>query len=838
MIDKNTLLDTEEARLEAYDEIAQKGGSVADVQIIHEMSGIDEGVKRYRATLKDDDTRLADTAAGRKIFREVMKLLVPAIADAQNHAADGIANAGKGIRPVWWWYIQKVQPEKLALITIRALLSKHTKPGTIGRPATGIYLQVGLAVRQQVEFEQWQIRSRSDSKANGTPDVAARLLAKAKNFNQRQFNNWQRKLDSIIKEDWPREVRMHLGAKLVDLVICNTGGFFQLRYVQGGGKTQRQIFLSPECEAMIEDLNSRVECATPVQKPMITEPLPWTWNAKLNNYEGGYHMLKNTFITGGMHSHTASLVDPISETTLRAADSLGSVPYRVDTDVLDVAREVYERGLDIVDYLPKPDPQKLPEKLGDEAWEKMTKPERAEYKYTLSKIHDKNASEVSKRASAIRKFHICYNHSDLDVFHPVKMDTRSRFYYMTPDWNPQGDGLARGTTRFSNGVELGPRGLYWLAVRMCNTFGNDKISFDAMQVWASENHDAIVDSALNTFDGWRLWAEADSPLEFLQTCNEWASATACDNPEKFKSTLPIHQDGSNNGLQILSLLGRDPVGAQLTNCSAEEARFDIYGETAKLVQKMIVEDIRNGERLEEAQRWVGKITRAHAKKATMTTPYGVTPRGIQDQLINDGFLKSLDGNVVKNAGYLRDKLVAALEETVVASRPLMNYFQNVSAALCEHGIPMKWKTPADSLIQQSYWNVNKSDVKTVIGSVFLWDENPLGGLNLNKQRLAASPNVIHSLDAALMQKMIVSLKADGITDVCAIHDSFAVHPAHVDHMRDTIRNTAAEMFSGDWINDEFHPFVESYACGAELPEPPKQSTFDPQEVREAPYFFA
>ena len=119
MIDKSTLLDTPEARAEAYDKIAEYGGTMSDVQVVHEMSGIDEGIRKYRATLKDEDTRLADTAAGRKIFKEVMKELVPQIAEAQNIAADGIANAGKGVRPVWWWYIQKVSPEKLALITIQ-----------------------------------------------------------------------------------------------------------------------------------------------------------------------------------------------------------------------------------------------------------------------------------------------------------------------------------------------------------------------------------------------------------------------------------------------------------------------------------------------------------------------------------------------------------------------------------------------------------------------------------------------------------------------------------------------------------------------------------------------
>ena len=105
-----TLLDTPEARAAAYDHISEVGGTVADVQIIHEIEGIDDGIKRYRKTLNDPKTSLADTAGGRKIFKDVMAKLVPAIRDAQNAAADGIANAGKGVRPVWWWYIQNVTP--------------------------------------------------------------------------------------------------------------------------------------------------------------------------------------------------------------------------------------------------------------------------------------------------------------------------------------------------------------------------------------------------------------------------------------------------------------------------------------------------------------------------------------------------------------------------------------------------------------------------------------------------------------------------------------------------------------------------------------------------------
>lgn len=810
----------------------------SDTQILHEMAGVNAGVERFEKSMLDPAMRLSDTAAGRKIFNETISLLIPAIRDAQEIAIEGIANGGKGVRPVWWWYISFISPEKLAYMTMRAILGVRMASGGVGRKASGICMDIGLAVKQQIEFEKWLSDSKRTAKETGGRDLAAQLVRRSKNFNQRQWGNWTRKIDSIETLDWRRDTKMHIGSKLLELALANTGGFFTLTYVQIRNKTERQVFLSEPCRAMIEDIHSRVEVMSPVIKPMLAPPIQWAWDAEAKKYKGGYYMLDVEFIRGGLHKHTASLHDPIGQVTLDAANILGQVPWVVDVPAVDTAKEVFNNGLDLIEYLPKPDPVNLPNRKTEGEWEEMGKVERAEWKYNLSKIHGQNARDVSKRESAIRKLNIAEEHRNDVVYHPIKMDTRTRFYYVTPDWNPQGDGLARGTMRFANATALGDRGLFWLAVRLCNTFGNDKITFDEMQVWAKENHDLIVDSALKPLDGWRFWATADSPLEFFQTCVEWAHATSMTNPAKFMCSLPVHQDGSNNGLQLMSLLGRDPVGAKLTNCSADGTRYDIYMETAEVVKRLINEDIMAGKNTEQAQRWVGKVDRAVCKRACMTTSYGVTPRGIQDQLMSDGHCDKVDGDRLQNAGYMRDKLVEALSIVVVASRPIMDYFQGVAVALSEFDIPLRWRTPAGSVVQQSYWNVAKSDVKTVMGSYYMWDENPQGGLNQRKQQLSSSPNIIHSLDASLMQIMVRRLYEKGIEDIACIHDSFAVVPAHVDTMRQTIQETAVEMFSGDWIRDEFHPYVESYAKNADLPEPPTQGGFDVSEVLKAKYFFA
>ena len=60
--------------------------------------------------------------------------------------------------------------------------------------------------------------------------------------------------------------------------------------------------------------------------------------------------------------------------------------------------------------------------------------------------------------------------------------------------------------------------------------------------------------------------EADKPWETLAACMELRDALAHpDGPENYPSCLPVHQDGSCNGLQHYAALGRDVEGAKLVN---------------------------------------------------------------------------------------------------------------------------------------------------------------------------------------------------------------------------------------------------------------------------------
>jgi len=77
---------------------------------------------------------------------------------------------------------------------------------------------------------------------------------------------------------------------------------------------------------------------------------------------------------------------------------------------------------------------------------------------------------------------------------------------------------------------------------------------------------------------------SDEPWQTLAACMEVEAALRCpDGPSNYISHLPIHQDGSCNGLQHYAALGRDQVGAESVNLAPADRPGDVYATVAALV---------------------------------------------------------------------------------------------------------------------------------------------------------------------------------------------------------------------------------------------------------------
>lgn len=70
-----------------------------------------------------------------------------------------------------------------------------------------------------------------------------------------------------------------------------------------------------------------------------------------------------------------------------------------------------------------------------------------------------------------------------------------------------------------------------------------------------------------------FWRDAESPFQFLGAAMELVDALESPNPELFESFIPVHQDGSCNGLQHYAALGRDAFGGSQVNLTPGKCAF-------------------------------------------------------------------------------------------------------------------------------------------------------------------------------------------------------------------------------------------------------------------------
>lgn len=128
-------------------------------------------------------------------------------------------------------------------------------------------------------------------------------------------------------------------------------------------------------------------------------------------------------------------------------------------------------------------------------------------------------------------------------------------------------------------------------VHLANMWGQriDKLSFDKRVDWVDENLELVLDSARNPTGSQGWWRKAEKPWQVLATCVEIEAALRCDSgPSQYRCALPIHMDGTCNGLQHYAALGRDVNGAAAVNLLDCGAPNDVYVEVANKVRLMLL----------------------------------------------------------------------------------------------------------------------------------------------------------------------------------------------------------------------------------------------------------
>lgn len=105
---------------------------------------------------------------------------------------------------------------------------------------------------------------------------------------------------------------------------------------------------------------------------------------------------------------------------------------------------------------------------------------------------------------------------------------------------------------------------------------------------------------------------------------ELRNALESPDPHEYVSHLPVHQDGTCNGLQHYAALGGDVIGARQVNLDVTDRPSDVYTYVAHMVEAVLAKDAEAGNVL--ASQLQGKIARKLVKQTVMTTVYGTHPQ--------------------------------------------------------------------------------------------------------------------------------------------------------------------------------------------------------------------
>ncbi|XP_052730856.1 DNA-directed RNA polymerase 3B, chloroplastic isoform X3 [Vigna angularis] len=570
--------------------------------------------------------------------------------------------------------------------------------------------------------------------------------------------------------------------------------------------------------------------------PMLVPPKEW------KGYENGGYLFLTSYI---MRTHGSKKQQDVMKNVGRkqvrkvfeALDTLGNTKWRVNGRVLGVVEYLWAAGGNIAGLIDRKDVP-IPEKPRLEELKQIQ-----EWKWSVKKAEKINLERHSLRCDTELKLSVAQKMKEEEGFYyPHNIDFRGRAYPMHSHLNHLSCDLCRGLLEFAEGRPLGKSGLHWLKIHLANLYagGIEKLSYDERLAFVENHLHDIFDSADNPINGNRWWLGAEDPFQCLAACINLSEGLRSSSPNSVLSHLPIHQDGSCNGLQHYAALGRDSLEAAAVNLVASERPADVYSEIAVRVHDIMRRDSNKDPAVYPnallARVLIDQIDRKLVKQTVMTSVYGVTFVGAREQmkrrlqekgLINDEQL------LFTAACYAAKVTLTALGEIFGAARVIMRWLGDCAKVITSENHLVSWTTPLGLPVIQPYCKTERHLIKTSLQFLALRREG--NTVDAKKQKSAFPPNFIHSLDSSHMMMTALACRDAGLS-FAGVHDSFWTHACDVEKMNHILREKFVELYNMPILENLLEGFETSYP-GLAFPPVPKRGDFDLGKVLESPYFF-
>jgi DNA-directed RNA polymerase len=657
--------------------------------------------------------------------------------------------------------------------------------------------------------------------------------------------------------------RMILGLKLLDLFREATGLVeFKLQgpAPRGRGgklKSEQLLVLTDEALQMIQDGDNAMEFFWPVFLPMVVPPNPWS-----REDDGGYRFGlrgKHKLVRSSGLKNMPGSVEQMPK-VYAALNAMQNTAWRIHPRILEIVQMLQARGGNLAG-LPSTSDTPLPARpvnidTNEEA--------RRVWRRRAADIHNSNAARAAKAIGTEKILMVAKLMADEEsIWFPWNCDFRGRAYPIPVYLSPQGNDLCRGLLQFAEGKPLGDQGAVWLARHGVNCMGEfdgvklTKLTLAEREAWVEYHTDAIVAVANDPMANlW--WSEADEPLQFLAFCFEWAAYVEGGRSREFSSSLAVGIDGSCNGIQHFSAMFRDEVGGKAVNLLPSDTPQDLYTEMAEAVNDRLVALVAQGDEL--AAMWIksGLVERKLTKRPSMTFGYGSNRYGFRKQImeycadhkdwltVKRAFEVEEDGVTrflfPKAASLLASLLWESLQDIVVKAFEGREWFQQVSRVITKDGAThVSWTVPGTGFrVRQRYYRYDEARIKTVLAGKIARPTVRVRNAQIDKVKSAnaVSPNIIHSLDAAVLAVTVYEAHAEGVTHFCMIHDSYGTHAADMGVLSRITREAFVRVYQTDVALDLRQQFEAQAPEAVDLPEPPAKGSLDLGLVLAAEYFFA
>jgi DNA-directed RNA polymerase len=382
------------------------------------------------------------------------------------------------------------------------------------------------------------------------------------------------------------------------------------------------------------------------------------------------------------------------------------------------------------------------------------------------------------------------------------------------------------------------RPIDWLEIAIANAFGIKGTWVDRHE-WVAkpENRELIKAVSIDPGLIWRCGINAKEPFQFAAACIEYVAADT--HGQAYPTHLPVWLDASSNGLQHLAIMWRDRKLAAMVNLKTTRATEDnpeiqdVYDIVTAHGRQTLHADDDPSSRI-----WLGCNHAPHLrdllKRPIMTLPYGVTSRGMLDQIKETceelGIAVPFEAMV-----RLRDHIWKAIEEKLPGAMEARGYIQGIARHCLDRGAYMQWVTPSGFPVDNRYRKSNAPRVRLpFLGQSVTIADGYTDEPREQKIIDSAVANFTHSMDAGHLALSVNAAVDRGITNIMTIHDCFGTLAPDVHHFGQIRRWELAKMAF-------YNPLAALRATNLppgmnDLPLPAFDPEFDVVSLGESEYF--